>query len=418
MDFEEACRLVDARQDRLIELFRRIIGIDTTVPPGNSYGTLVSALEGDFHKLGFSTERVLVPEEEWRQIPYPLEGDRINLVARRGTGQRPVTIYSHMDVVPAGEGWDVDPLGGVIKDGKIYGRGAGDMKGTIASLLVALEVMQESGLPSRFDINVTLCTDEEIGVYPGVYYLARKGYIPDGPIICMEGVQEPFEPIAMAGGIDAAIHVTGRSCHSGMNFLGVNAIEEAVPILDELMALKRIVEKRESAVPTMKIPGGPSDKMTPMFNIDIIRGGEKSNVVPSSCDIIVNRRTIPEESYEQATTEIREAVERGKARSKALAVDTTFTQLYPPLRVNPDTEDARKLRKAVALVQGYRESDFHQLGGSGSTDMAFVQEVLHTDNIVVRGAGRADSNFHSKNEFVYLKDLAALAKELIYFLTQ
>jgi len=418
MNFEEACSKVDSKEERLIELFRNIIGVDTTVPPGRNYDKLVSYLEGEFRKLSFDCEKVLVPEEEWRQIPYPLEGDRINLVAKKTNGLTPVTIYAHMDVVPIEEGWDVDPFAGVVREGKIYGRGASDMKGSIASLLIALEVIKESGLKPKFDINCTLCTDEEIGVFPGVYYLARKGYIPDGPIICMEGMQEPLDWLASAGCVDVAIKVKGRSCHSGMNFLGVNAIEEAVPILDELLNLKRAVEKRESSVPGAKMPNAPSDKMTPMFNIDIIKGGVKSNIVPSECEIIVNRRYIPEEKYEDITREIEDAIENGKARSKALAVETNFTHIYPAIKVNPNTEYALKMKEGVKIVQGYKDSDFVAMGLSGSTDMAFVQMVTHNENIIFRGTGRSDSNFHAKNEFAYIRDLKALAKELIYFLTQ
>jgi succinyl-diaminopimelate desuccinylase len=323
-----------------------------------------------------------------------------------------------MDVVPIEEGWDMDPFAGVIKDGRIYGRGASDMKGSIASLLMALEVMQELGLKSKFDINCTLCTDEEIGVYPGVYYLARKGFVPNGPVICMEGMQEPLDWLASAGCLEVSIKVKGRSCHSGMNFMGVNAVEESVPILNELMALKRVVEKRESSIPGAKMPNAPSDKMTPMFNIDIINGGVKSNIVPSECEIILNRRYIPEENYDDVVKEIREAVERGKAKSKALAVETMFTRVYPAIKVNPNTAYALKMKEAVKKVQGYKDSDFVAMGLSGSTDMAFVQMVTHNENIIFRGTGRNDSNFHGKNEFCYLKDLKALAKELIYFLTE
>ena len=153
-----------------------------------------------------------------------------------------------------------------------------------------------------------------------MYYLARKGYIPDGPIICMEGMQEPLDWLASAGCVDVSIKVKGKSCHSGMNFLGVNAIEESIPILDELMGLKKVVEKRESQVPGVKMPGAPSDKMTPMFNIDIIKGGTKSNIVPSSCDIVLNRRYIPEEKYDEVVEEIDEAINRGRKGSKALDV--------------------------------------------------------------------------------------------------
>ena len=420
MLIDETFKKVDEREGRLIEIFRNVIGIDTTVPPGLNYDKIVKYLEMEFRKLGFSCERVLVPEKEWKQIPYPLKGDRINLVAKQGNTGKPVSIYAHMDVVPIEEGWDVDPFAGVVKDDKIYGRGASDMKGSIASLILALEIIKELNLTPKYDLNCLLCTDEEIGMYPGVYYLARKGYVPDGPIICMEGMQEPLDWLASAGCVDVSIKVKGKSCHSGMNFLGVNAIEESIPILNELMNLKKIVEKRESQIPGAGtiMPNAPSNKMTPMFNIDIIKGGNKSNIVPSECTIIVNRRYIPEEKYEDIIAEIKTAVDIGKGKSKALDVTLNFSHIYPAIKVNSKSSNALKMKEAVKIVQGYKDEDFMAMGLSGSTDMAFVQMATGNEDIIFRGTGRSNTCFHAKNEFAYLKDLKALSKELIYFLVK
>lgn len=418
LSIKEIFNKVDEKEDRLIEIFRNVIAVDTTVPPGLNYDKLVEYLESEFRKLEFSCERVLVPEEEWKQIPYPLKGDRINLVAKQGNTGNPLSIYAHMDVVPIEEGWDVNPFAGIVKDDKIYGRGASDMKGSIASLLLALDVIKELNLVPQYDLNCLLCTDEEIGMYPGVYYLARKGYIPEGPIICMEGMQDPLDWLASAGCVDVSIKVKGKSCHSGMNFLGVNAIEESIPILNELMNLKKEVEKRESEVPGAGImmPNAPSNKMTPMFNIDIINAGNKSNIVPSLCTIIINRRYIPEEKYEDIIEEIKNAVEIGKKNSKALDVTLNFSHIYPAIKVNASSPNALKMKEAVKLVQGYKDENFIAMGLSGSTDMAFVQMVTGNEDIIFRGTGRSDTCFHAKNEFVYLKDLKALAKELIYFI--
>lgn len=418
LSVEEVFRKVDEKEDRIINILRKLISINTTVPPGNNYDQMVYYLENEFKKLNFFCERVLVPEEEWSQIPYLLEGDRINLVAKKEEGKKPVAIYAHMDVVPIGEGWDVDPFAGTVKEGKIYGRGASDTKGSIASLLVALEIIREFGIESKFDIHCLLCTDEEMGMYPGVYYLAREGYIPDGPMISIDGTQDPLIWLGSSGTIDVSIRVKGKSCHSGKNFLGVNAIEESIPILNELINLKKEVEKRKSEIPAMKIPQAPSSRITPMFNINIIKGGLKSNIVPSECTIIVNRRYIIEENYNEVEGEIKVAIEKGKNKSRALAVEVKFFHIYPPIKVDPNNQYALKMKEAVKKVQGYEDEDFVEAGLMGSTDMAFVQMVTGKKDIIQRGVDRVDSNIHSQNEFAYLKDLKALAKELIYFLTQ
>lgn len=415
-DFRRVFAAVDAEEPALIERLRRIIAIDTSVPPGENYGALLDLVEPEFQRLGFATRRVVVPTEKVAQIPLPLSGERVNLVARLNNGKPPLSVYAHMDTVPIEEGWDVDPFAGVVADGRIYGRGVADMKGTIGTLLTALDVMRREGLEPVWDLNVLLCTDEEIGVYPGLYHLALEGYV-TAPVLCLEGSQDPVLRRGSNGSLDVTITVKGRSAHSGANYLGINALEEAVPILNELLALKGQVESRRSTLPLAPAPGAP-DRLRPMFNLSIAQGGVKSNIVPGVFRLVVNRRFIPEERVEDVMREIQEAVDRGAERSRALAVDTVFTENYPSYYQSATHPGARRLKEALKLVQGYSDHDFVETGSGGSTDMAFVAKVLGTDEIATVGLGRQrESKVHGANESVRVSDALAHAKELIYYFT-
>ncbi len=413
LDWDAIFAAVEAKEGALLERLRQIIRIDNCIPPGRNYDTLVDLLEPQFQRYGFTTARVIIPEEHWRTIPLPLEGARVNLVARKGTGKPPLTIYAHMDTVPIEEGWQYDPFGAELHDGRIYGRGVADMKGTIASLLTAAEIMDELGLEPVWDLNACICTDEEIGVYPGIWHLAKEGYV-TAPILCMEGSQEPVLRLGSNGSVDVTITVKGRSCHSGANYLGVNAIEETVPIMVELMALKGQVESRRSALPLAPAPGAPSH-LRPMFNLDIIHAGVKSNIVPATCTLLINRRFIPEERYEDVQQEIRDAVERGAEKSRALDVEVSFMQSYPAYYQSPDHPLAHKLIAIMKRIHGYSDGDFVRTGSGGSTDMANVSETLGTDQIATVGMGRTDeSKAHGANESVRLSDAKAHIKELLY----
>ncbi len=416
MDKEKMFQIVDSKEEELLDLFRDVIAIDNNVPPGKNYDQLVNTLIPHFEKAGLETEKVIIPEKLWKQIPTPgLEGDRVNLVASKETGKEPVTIYGHMDTVPVDDKWTVDPFGSKIEGDKIYGRGSSDMKGAIACLATALKIIEENNLPMHYDPICVVCTDEEIGVYPGVYHLAKEGYV-KGHVVCLDGSQDPRESLASAGSIDIYITTKGKSCHSGMNFLGVNAVEEMIPVLNELMELKKKVEVRESKVKGPSHPDAKSEKMTPMFNLDVIKGGNKSNIVPSECTLVINRRYIPEETYEEVMREIEEAVKRGQDKSKALDIEIKVQHSYPAARYNPDSLYGKKMKEAKKLVQGYSDSDFTRYGIAGSTDMAFVQEVLNTEDIVMVGAGRSGNNIHGVDEYAHISDLKALVKELIYYL--
>jgi succinyl-diaminopimelate desuccinylase len=414
MDFKRAFELVDQQEDKLIERLRAVIGIDNSVPPGENYDTFLDLMEPVFQSYGLTTTRVTVPQEKVAEIPLPLSGERVNLVARSNNGKPPLSVYAHMDTVPIEEGWDYDPFAGEIADGRIYGRGIADMKGTIASAWTALDIMQQLGIEPVWDLNILLCTDEEIGVYPGLRYLAEEGYV-TAPMLCMEGSQEPVLRLGSNGSLDTIIDVKGISTHSGRNYTGINALEESVPILVELMELKKKVEARRSALPLAPAPNAP-DNLSPMFNIDIMQAGVKSNIVPALASITVNRRFIPEESVEEVKQEIQEAVDRGAERSRAIDVQVTFVENYPSYYQSADHPAAERLVEALKLVQGYSDDDFVRTGSGGSTDMAFVSHILGTDEIATVGMGRGgESKAHGSNENVRLSDARAHVKELIYF---
>ncbi len=413
IDWDAVFAAVDARQEVFLSRLREIIRIDNTVPPGRNYDTLVDLIEPQFRAAGCDTERVVIPQELVDTIPLPLDGDRVNLVATRKSGKPPLTIYAHMDTVPVEEAWDYDPYGAELHDGRIYGRGVADMKGTIASLLTALDLIRDLGLEPVWDLHACICTDEEIGVYPGIWHLAKHGYV-HAPVLCLEGSQEPVLRLGSNGSVDITITVTGESCHSGANYNGINAVEESVPILVELMALKREVETRRSALPLAPAPNAPTH-LRPMFNIDIIHAGVKSNIVPATCTFVVNRRFIPEERYEDVEAEIRAAVERGQAAGRAKAVDVRFMKSYPAYYQSADHPLAHKLVAAFGKVQGYTPEQFVRTGSGGSTDMANVAQTLGTDQIATVGLGRMrESRAHGANENVRLTDALAHIKELVY----
>ncbi|MBI2888253.1 MAG: M20/M25/M40 family metallo-hydrolase [Chloroflexi bacterium] len=414
--FEEACKRVDERRDDLIALVRQAVAVNTVVPPGLNYEVLIDLMEPRYRAMGFSIQRVTVPQEKLAIIPWPIQGPRVNLVAtRQWPGNRDwVTTYAHMDVVPIEEAWQHDPFAGEIVAERIYGRGVADMKGSMCALVIALEIMHELGLTCHWDMVSTLCTDEEIGIYPGIGYLAEEGYV-KGHVLTLESAsQDPVETMGGNGMIDFIVTTRGRSSHSGRNHKGVNAVEAMVPVMEELLKLKEIAERRESRFPTAD-PDAPSKFMTPKFNLDMIQGGNKSNIVPATCSLVVNRRFIPDENAEDVINEFQAAVERGRVRSKALSVDVQVVFAYPAVTYDMESPYMLKKREAMRAVKGYTE--FQRNFGGGSNDMSFVQRALNTDQFVGFSPSRmAESNAHGADESVRVADLVDEVKELVHYL--
>ena len=127
-----------------------------------------------------------------------------------------------------------------------------DMKSSIACYLGAVKVLHEMGIEPHYALDCLLCTDEEIGVYPGSRYLAEEGYFSKHLVWMELGAIDPVVVIGATGAV--VVHLTGigKSCHSGTNYLGVNAIEEMVPVLQELLILKEDVQKRLSRIPAVR----------------------------------------------------------------------------------------------------------------------------------------------------------------------
>ncbi len=416
--FEEVDKI---DEKRIVSIMNELISINTSVPPGKNYEIFVDTLVPYFKNLGFSLEKVIVPPSKIKEIPLPLEGERVNLVAFRDLGKsQDINFYSHMDVVPVEDEkkWKHNPFSATVtKRGKIYGRGTSDMKGNIVCLILALEIMKKLNLESKYNIKILICTDEEIGIQPGVRYLTENGYIKeDSIIICMEGAQENVIIVGSAGDFDVEVECIGISCHSGMNFMGINAIEQTIPILNELMKLKKIVEKRQSKdIPGIPRQDDPSRRMmSPMFNIDIIRGGTKSNIVPDKCTFVINRRYIPDENFEDVKKETLEALEKGKSQSSLKNLKIKAYNIYPALKVDPNTEYIEKMKKIVCLVHNTQPEKLGYLGISGSTDMGFVNEV--SQNIIMRGVANIQSNSHGVNESIRMKDVKSFIKEIILYL--
>lgn len=410
-------------KDKIMKIFKTLISINTTTPPGNTYRSYVDAISPFFKEMDYNLEEVILPDEVIKQIPAPLKGPRINLVAKKKFNQKKdITFCGHMDVVPASnegaEKWRFPPFEAtMIKSGKIYGRGVGDNKGGMICLILALQIIEKLNLNPKYNIRVLNCTDEEIGFYPGLRYLAENNYV-KGTVFSLDYTIEPIMLIGTAGNLDINVETIGRSSHSGLSLLGVNALEEMIPILVELKKLKEEVESRQSK----DIPGFPDPKtkekrnLTPLFNMDIIKSGEKSNIIPDHCTLTINRRVIPDENIEDVKQEIIDAIEKGKAKSKALDVKLSFKYSYPPLKVDINSPEVQRIKKVIQLVHNLPEERIQIMGMSMTFDVGFVAQILNTQEIILRGVVSAGSNPHGVNESIRFKDIKKFVKEIIVFL--
>lgn len=404
---EEACWL---------PALRDLIAIDTSFPPGDGYATCADALEAAFAPLGFAFRRVKVPPPLWDVPGGQAQGPRVNLIATPRARRRPACgIYVHVDTVPAGAGWTRPPFLLTREGDRLYGRGTADMKGTIASILLALQAARATGLPLARDPQLLFCTDEEGGLYPGIRWIAEQGLLEGDHLICLNGGAAPRIWAGCFGSLDLAIRVEGRAAHSGdPSPDGVNAVEQALPVLAALMRLKAEVEQRASALPPP--PHRDGQPLTARLTIAAVHGGSKGGSLPGQCDILVNRRVMPEETMEGALAELEAAVRAGAAAGQALAVTTTLAGRLDPV-IDPDAGGAHWPRWQAALGWGFgwAPGDFARWGAASSSDMGFVQRAGMRE-ILLGGLVRRDSRGHGPDEFTTVPDIRALARSLLAYL--
>src|SRR5262249_30568885 len=145
---------VDRAADEIVQLTTDLVRIPTVNPPGDQYETCARFLGADLQRRGFAVEYIAADGRPEHSPRYP----RINVVGtRRGGSGRVVHLNGHIDVVPPGAGWSVDPFGGLVRDGKIFGRGVCDMKAGIAAAVFAAEAITRAGAspPGTIEISGT-----------------------------------------------------------------------------------------------------------------------------------------------------------------------------------------------------------------------------------------------------------------------
>ena len=381
---------------KYVEVLRDLISINTTVPPGLNYDKAISYLEPLFRESGFDTRRLIIPAEyaEGRQ-------GRVNLVChRREEGKPRLIFYGHIDVVPA-EGWDAfKPR---VQDGKVYGRGAADMKGSIVALVEAMQSLK--GRLLNFDISIMITTDEESSQARQLQYLKQYLEPVSGAYFLNLDSSFGFVSIAGLGALHVDIKVTGKSVHSGLSHLGENAIEKASPLIQALLDLKHRVEQRKSAVPTH--PDTKLSRMEGRLNINMIKGGIKVNVVPDECLISVDRRLIPEENLEDARKELLETL------ASVPGVTWQLERVHGIPTV-PAADDPVVDR--LAAVMRDTTGQANKFGEMGSGDLSHIVAGWGCKAFGL-GVIRPECNIHGKEEFVYLKDIEDVARIIARFLS-
>jgi succinyl-diaminopimelate desuccinylase len=401
---------IEGQRDALVELTRELVRFPTINPPGELYEPCARHLGDRLHRAGFEVTYVRAEGALGDSERYP----RLNVVARhagRGPGAC-VHFNGHIDVVEAAQGWTVDPFAGVVQGGKLYGRGACDMKGGLAAAVIALESILAAGI--RFDgaLEISGTVDEESGGFAGVAHLAEQGWF-SRPRVDHVIIPEPHSATGICLGHRgvwwAEIETLGRVAHGSMPFLGDCAIRHMAALLDRIeRQLLPELATRQTAMPIV-----PAGARRSTLNINGIHGGQAeghdglpSPVVADSCRLTIDRRFLLEEDLGQVKAELIEILEQLRRDRPGFAYRLTELMEVLPTQTAQDAPVVRAVAAAIEQVTGQRP-EF--VCSPGTYDQKHVFRIGCLEDCIAYGPGRVELA-HQPDEYVEIDDLVTSAK--------
>lgn len=401
---------IDDRVDELVELTRDLIRFPTINPPGEAYQPCAEYIGRRLAKRGFEIEYVRGEGAPGDSDAYP----RINVVARR-EGSRPgpcVHFNGHIDVVEVGAGWTVPPFDGLVKDGRVYGRGACDMKGGLASAIIAVEALIDTDpdFPGAIEISGTV--DEESGGYGGVAYLAERGWF-SAPRVDHVIIPEPLNVdrvcIGHRGVWWAEIETMGHMAHGSMPFLGDSAIRHMAAVLQKFeQKLYPMLAERVSDMPVV-----PEGARQSTMNINSLHGGQAEGhdglptpLVADSCRMIIDRRFLIEESLEEVRSEVTDILEDLARTRPDFQFDIREMFSVAPSIADKDGPVAATTAAAIREILAV-EPDI--VCSPGTYDQKHIDRIGKLKDCIAYGPGQLDLA-HQPDEWVGIEDMTAAAK--------
>jgi succinyl-diaminopimelate desuccinylase len=334
--------------------------------------------------------------------------DRPNVVISLGeTAAGPtIAMNGHLDTVPVSDlvAWRTGPFDPTVsEDGeKLFGRGASDMKSSVAVMLHVLNVLKD--VPLRGSVQAHVVSDEETGGAFGTKFLLEEiaaGRLPR-PDFCLIGEKSDLKVRNAERGL-LAVDVTclGRAAHTAAaRVTGINAIAKAAKAI---LSLEKDIDRFHPAVGK------------PVISVNTIQAGVAHNVVPGECTFSIDRRLIPGETRESAVAEIAASLDDIAREDPAFRYELDVDPLKDHIPANITEESSRivqALRASITKVTGQEPEYF--VAWAGATDGRFYRQA----GIDTVGYGPSGENAHGANEAVQIDDLVTQARVYVETITR
>lgn len=396
---------IDRHPQELIGRLQQLVRISTVNPPGENYPAVTGKLVAELADLGMAPKRYTLSQKELKAAlpPEQLGFPRYNVLGRwRVPGARKTVHFNaHYDVVPVSGHWrHGDPFSATVDAGWIYGRGTADMKGSIASLLMAIRALRVSGVTPKMNLEVSFTADEETDSVLGTGWLVKNAPIKPDYAIVMEGGEKNAVCCGHNGTAWFEVIVHGRAAHGSLPEQGINALEKMAALVRSLEDYKKVLARR-----TWRTPDGGT--MRPTINVGgVFHCGEgaKINTVPAHASFTIDRRVLAIEDHAAAEREVRQFL-------------TAAARKIPQCRIT-----IKKISENFSCFSEPRHPFFAAMAGcvtrvrrqpavfsvsTGFNDMHFFSHYL---KIPTLGYGPGGDDTHAVDERAKVKELLASAR--------
>lgn len=386
---------IDRHFDDETRFLQEMVRVPTDTPPGNNAPHAERTAEL-LRAFGWEVQACPVPAAEVEAAGMQ---SITNLIVRRRFGDGPtIALNAHGDVVPPGEGWRFPPYGGVIEDGKLYGRAAAVSKSDFASFSYALRALEALQMPLAGTVELHFTYDEEFGGELGPGWLLREQLTHPDYVIAAGFSYEVVT--AHNGCLQMEVTVHGKMAHAAIPHTGLDALQGAVAILNALYGENTRLRTLKSRVDGIDHP---------YLNVGWIAGGTNTNVVPGKVVFKLDRRMIPEEDPVEVERALRQLIADTAATVPGLQIEMRRLLLAHALTPVPAIEPL------VAALQRHGEAVFGTMPPACGTPL-YTDARLYAKvgaAVVLYGAGPRtvlESNAKRSDEHLVLEDLRRATK--------
>ena len=399
---------IDTLTDEAVAFTSDLIRMPTVNPPGELYEECARFIGDMLAGCQFEVEYHAAEGRPEHTRAHP----RLNVIGtRRGRSLHPlVHLNGHFDVVPAGAGWTVDPFGGEVRDGRIWGRGSCDMKAGIAAAVFAAEAIRRAGIELGGTVEISGTVDEESGGFAGVAWLAHHGRLSAARTdfaIIPEPLYVDRICIGHRGVYWFEVLTRGRIAHGSMPFHGVNAVEHMGMLLERI---HRDLQPRLAAR-TTEVPVIPAAARHATLNINGINGGQpvdgiQTPCVADHCRTVFDRRFLLEEGFDATKAEIVALLDEVARDVPDFSYELRDLMVVHPTRTPDGSPVVTALDRALHRVLG-RSGGL--VASPGTYDQKHFARIAGVPHCVAYGPGILDLA-HQPDEYVDIPDLMNATK--------